>query len=91
MANERAMMQDPTGAELAARVEESLAERFGEQLRVDPELTGLDELARIAGHRVHREFLDRPVEPADNSCSGFQPSSATLRIDCDDALPVEIL
>ena len=40
-------MQDPTGAELAARVEESLAERFGEQLRVDPGLAGLDELARL--------------------------------------------
>ena len=35
--------------------------------------------------------IDRPVEPADNSCSGFQPSSAALRIDCDEALPVDIL
>jgi len=35
--------------------------------------------------------IERPVEPAESNCSGFQPSSATLRIDCDAALPVEIL
>jgi nitroreductase len=57
-------MQEHTGSKLAARIEESLAERFGERPHVDPNLTGLDELARIAGHRVHRDFLDRPVEPA---------------------------
>jgi nitroreductase len=57
-------MQDHTKSELAARIEASLAERFGERLPVDPALAGLDELARIAGHRVHRDFLDRPVEAA---------------------------
>jgi nitroreductase len=57
-------MQDHTASKLAASIEESLAERFGERLHVDPELAGLDELARIAGHRVHRDFLDKPVEPA---------------------------
>jgi nitroreductase/FMN reductase [NAD(P)H] len=57
-------MQDHTRSTLAARIEDSLAERFGEQLHVDPALAGLDELARIAGHRVHRDFLDRAVEPA---------------------------
>src|SRR5258708_6837848 len=57
-------MQDHIGSKLATRIEESLAERFGERLHVDPALTGLEELARIAGHRVHRDFLDRPVEPA---------------------------
>jgi len=57
-------MQDDTGSKLAASIEASLAERFGEGLQVDPALAGLDELARIAGHRVHRDFLDRPVEPA---------------------------
>jgi nitroreductase/FMN reductase [NAD(P)H] len=55
-------MQDDT--KLAASIEDSLAERFGERLHVDPALNGLDELARIAGHRVHRDFLERPVEPA---------------------------
>jgi nitroreductase len=57
-------MQDHSGSKLAAGIEASLAERFGERLPVDPTLAGLDELARIAGHRVHRDFLDRPVEPA---------------------------
>jgi nitroreductase len=57
-------MQDDTASRLAAGIEDSLAERFGERLPVDPTLAGLDELARIAGHRVHRDFLDRPVEPA---------------------------
>jgi len=57
-------MQHDTGSKFAASIEESLAERFGERLHVDPALAGLEELARIAGHRVHRDFLDRPVEPA---------------------------
>ena len=57
-------MQDRIETELATRIEESLAQRFGERLPVDPALAGLDELARIAGHRVHRDFLDRPIEPA---------------------------
>ena len=57
-------MQDDTGSTLAASIEDSLAERFGERLPVDPTLAGLDELARIASHRVHRDFLDRPVAPA---------------------------
>jgi nitroreductase len=56
-------MQDRNESSLAARIEESFAARFGERLPVDPSLAGLDELARIAGHRVHRDFLDRPVEP----------------------------
>jgi nitroreductase/FMN reductase [NAD(P)H] len=58
------MMQDHAGSKLAAGIEDSLAERFGERLQVDPALAGLDELARIAGHRVHRDFLDRLVDPA---------------------------
>jgi nitroreductase len=57
-------MQDHSHFKLAEGIEASLAERFGEQLPVDPTLAGLDELARIADHRVHRDFLDRPVEPA---------------------------
>ncbi len=56
-------MQDDTSSKLAASIEASLAERFGEHLPVDPSLAGLDELARISGHRVHRDFLDQPVEP----------------------------
>ncbi len=51
--------------ETAAKlIEDALAERFGEALPVDPGLPGLAELARIAGHRVHRRFQPRAVEPA---------------------------
>jgi nitroreductase len=57
-------MQNEIGSNLAASIEDSLAQRFGERLQVDPALSGLDELARIASHRVHRDFLDQPVEPA---------------------------
>jgi nitroreductase len=61
-------MQEQAKSEARARlvarlVEEALSERFGEAFAVDPNLTGLDELARIAGHRVHRRFLPRAVEP----------------------------
>ena len=48
---------------LAKTVQDALAERFGERLKVDASLPGLDELARIAGHRTHRRYLDRPVAP----------------------------
>ena len=33
-------------------------------MTVDDNLTGLDELARIAGRRVHRRYSDAPVDPA---------------------------
>ncbi len=57
------MQEHVTSKATAKRIEDSLAERFGEACPVDPQLPGLDELARIAGHRVHRRFLPRPVEP----------------------------
>ncbi len=58
-------MQEHLAPDITAKlIEASLAERFGEAFPVDPELRGLRELARIAGHRVHRRFLPRPVEPA---------------------------
>jgi len=53
-----------TSQATAKRIEDALAERFGEACPVDPGLPGLDELARIAGHRVHRRFLPRTVELA---------------------------
>jgi nitroreductase len=57
-------MQDrPTSEAIARQIERALSERFGESCPVDPRLDGLDELARIAGHRVHRRFLPRAVEP----------------------------
>lgn len=44
-------------------IEAELAARFGEKLKVDCELPGLDELARIAGHRSQRYFQPRAVAP----------------------------
>jgi nitroreductase len=57
------MSEYATSQAAAKLIEDALAERFGETLPVDADLAGLDELARIAGHRVHRRFLPRPVEP----------------------------
>jgi nitroreductase/FMN reductase [NAD(P)H] len=42
---------------------DALAERFGERFAVDPALPGIDQLARIAGHRTHRRYAERPVAP----------------------------
>ena len=44
-------------------IQTALSERFGESVEVDPSLEGLDELGRIAGHRVHRRFTERDVSP----------------------------
>ena len=44
-------------------IQTTLSERFGERLEVDAGLSGLDELARIAAHRVHRRYLAREVAP----------------------------
>jgi len=41
----------------------ALLKRFGAEFEIDPELTGLDELEKIAGHRSHRRFLPRPIAP----------------------------
>jgi nitroreductase/FMN reductase [NAD(P)H] len=46
------------------RLQAALAERFGAAFGADPALPGLDELARIASHRTHRRYSNRPVEPA---------------------------
>src|SRR5215831_9759155 len=48
---------------LASFVQAALSERFGEQLTIDMSLSGLDELARIAAHRVHRRYLAREITP----------------------------
>ena len=48
----------------AKAVADALQARFGETLAVDEYLTGLDALARMAGRRVHRRTLDKPVDPA---------------------------
>jgi len=41
----------------------ALAERFGEDIAIDPALPGLNELAQIAGHRSHRRYLPRAIPP----------------------------
>lgn len=47
----------------ASFIQAALMERFGERLQIDADLPGLDELARIAMHRVHRRYLARNVAP----------------------------
>lgn len=54
----------PPDPEHAPRLEAVLHERFGEGVAVDPTLDGLGELFRIAAHRVHRRYSDRPVDAA---------------------------
>ena len=49
---------------LSQRLEAALSERFGTDFAVEPSLPGLDELARMAEHRVHRKFDGRPDAPA---------------------------
>jgi len=53
-------MSDDKGVKAIAA---ALAERFGEDMAIDPELPGLNELAQIAGHRSHRRYLPRPIAP----------------------------
>jgi nitroreductase/FMN reductase [NAD(P)H] len=51
-------------SEAAARsIKAELFERFGEELAIPSDLSGLQELEKIAGHRSHRRYLPRPVEP----------------------------
>lgn len=45
-------------------IEAALQARFGSTPDIDPGLSGLEELANIAGHRSHRKFDGRPVAPA---------------------------
>ena len=44
-------------------IQAALSERFGERLEIDAGLPGLDEIARIAAHRVHRRYLERDIAP----------------------------
>src|SRR5882672_503105 len=47
----------------AQSIRDSLNRRFGETVAVDDNLTGLDELARLAGRRVQRRTTPRAVDP----------------------------
>jgi nitroreductase/FMN reductase [NAD(P)H] len=44
-------------------IQTALFERFGERLEIGDDLAGLDEIARISAHRVHRRYLARDIEP----------------------------
>jgi nitroreductase/FMN reductase [NAD(P)H] len=48
---------------IAKKLQDTLADRFGERIPVDPALSGLPELAAMAGHRSYRRFLPRPLSP----------------------------
>jgi nitroreductase len=60
--------------DLASDIQGALSTRFGERLEIDAGLPGLDELARIAAHRVHRRYQAREI------------SSELLRLLCACAL-----
>ncbi len=64
-------------------IKAALSERFGEQLDVDEGLSGLDELARIAAHRVHRRYLARDITSSQLrllcACALSAPSKSDLQ------------
>jgi len=53
-------VSDPKDAEA---ISQAIAARFGETLPVDPDTEGLETLLRMASRRVHRRYLDKPIEP----------------------------
>lgn len=67
----------------AKAIADALQARFGERLPVDDTLPGLDALARIAGRRVQRRYLDKPVDPALlrllGACALSAPSKSDLQ------------
>ena len=67
-------------------IKTALRERFGEDFAVDPESAGLNELAKIAGHRSHCRYLPRPIEPGMLrllcACALSAPSKSDLQ-QCD--------
>jgi len=75
-----------TDDRLVASIRQALVERFGESISVDANLPGLDELARIAGHRTQRRYSDRAVEPSLLrllcACALSAPSKSDLQ-QCD--------
>ena len=70
-------------SDLAQVIRNALSERFGESIDVDPDLSGLDELARLAARRVCRHYEAREV-PADTlrllcACALSAPSKSDLQ------------
>src|SRR6202030_2443950 len=76
-------MPDDTGVTAIAA---ALAERFGEDIAIDPVLPGLNELAQIARHRSHPRLLPRGIPPALlrllGACALPAPSKSDLQ-QCD--------
>jgi nitroreductase len=70
----------------ANAIEAALSARFGETFEIDRGLPGLDELAKIAGHRSQRHFLPRAIEPGLLkllcACALSAPSKSDLQ-QCD--------
>src|SRR6185312_6717382 len=67
-------------------IQTALAARFGDEFSVDPSLSGLEELAEIAGHRTQRRYLDKPIAPEllrlICACALSAPSKSDLQ-QCD--------
>jgi nitroreductase/FMN reductase [NAD(P)H] len=70
----------------AQAIRAALLERFGETLEVDGRFTGLETLAGIAAHRVHRRYRPRDVTPEQVrllcACALSAPSKSDLQ-QCD--------
>ena len=73
-----------------SRIRDSLSKRFGETLTVDESLSGLDELARLAGRRVHRRYTERAVDP-DMLRPDASPLDADVDYEGDGPLPPELI
>jgi nitroreductase len=69
-----------------AALKKTLLERFGEELEISPDISSLDELARIANHRSHRRFSSRLISPEILrllcACALSAPSKSDLQ-QCD--------
>jgi nitroreductase/FMN reductase [NAD(P)H] len=81
--NQAMLSSTKTDDDKARAIETALKLRFGEDFAVDPTLPGLDELARIAAHRVHRRYLTQDV-PGDLvrllcACALSAPSKSDLQ------------
>ncbi|HTL64035.1 MAG TPA: nitroreductase family protein [Pseudolabrys sp.] len=70
-------------SDLTSLIRAALMERFGEELTGADDLSGLDGLARIAMHRVHRRWLAQDVAPdllrLLCSCALSAPSKSDLQ------------
>ena len=73
-------------ADNAHSIQSALSERFGERFEIDAGLSGLEELARMAAHRVQRRYLARDVAPGLLrllcACALSAPSKSDLQ-QCD--------